>query len=304
MTDNMNIWNQVCVTNKDTTKPIEGKGFAGTSINPTSIYEKLTGLFGPCGMGWGYTVMDEYYREGHTDGENTTVLHVCKVGLWYETEWEIIFNQDQAQATKKKVKSTPIEAFGQTYFTRHTRSGWTTDEEAPKKSMTDAITKAASMLGVSADIYAGKWDGDKYGNKDKTTPTKSIKSTTGTACPECGQTDSVIASKFSSGGYVCFLKKKGCGAKFDGSEPPKPAPNKKSEDQDDIPMGGVPGYEYPKDGKVEYISEGQRKLLFVKSKDAGWTDVELKEYLDGSYGIQSTKEIPVGQFNEILKYVN
>lgn len=101
---------------------------------------------------------------------------------------------------------------------------------------------------------------------------------------------------------------------------------KKSEDQDDIPFGDVPkmndkgtkiiDYDVidkmdpviqPEElglGKIKYISEKQRKLLFVKSKDAGWTDEELKAYLDGSHGIQSTKEIPVAQFNEILTYIN
>ena len=36
------------------------------------------------------------------------------------------------------------------------------DEDAPKKSLTDAIVKAASHLGVAANIFLGRWDDQKY----------------------------------------------------------------------------------------------------------------------------------------------
>jgi hypothetical protein len=36
------------------------------------------------------------------------------------------------------------------------------DDEAPKKAMTDALTKAMSHLGMSADIFLGKFDDNKY----------------------------------------------------------------------------------------------------------------------------------------------
>ena len=36
------------------------------------------------------------------------------------------------------------------------------DDEAPKKAMTDAMTKGFSHLGMSADVFMGKFDNDKY----------------------------------------------------------------------------------------------------------------------------------------------
>ena len=36
------------------------------------------------------------------------------------------------------------------------------DEDAPKKSLTDAIIKAASHLGIAANIFLGRWDDQKY----------------------------------------------------------------------------------------------------------------------------------------------
>ena len=38
----------------------------------------------------------------------------------------------------------------------------TTDGEAPKKSLTDAIKKALSMLGFSADVFLGMFDDVNY----------------------------------------------------------------------------------------------------------------------------------------------
>jgi len=38
----------------------------------------------------------------------------------------------------------------------------TTDSEAPKKSLTDAIKKALAMLGFSADIFLGLYDDRDY----------------------------------------------------------------------------------------------------------------------------------------------
>ena len=36
------------------------------------------------------------------------------------------------------------------------------DDEAPKKALTDAMTKAFSHLGVSADVFLGMFDNSKY----------------------------------------------------------------------------------------------------------------------------------------------
>jgi hypothetical protein len=41
------------------------------------------------------------------------------------------------------------------------------DEDAPKKAMTDGLTKALSHLGFNADVFLGKFDGNKYTSDDK-----------------------------------------------------------------------------------------------------------------------------------------
>ena len=161
MSENLKIWDALKDTDPKTTKDVEGKGFTMTAINPCSVHHKLTGLFGPCGIGWGFELADEWYRSGHTDGENTHKVHVVRIGFWY------------VAPDSGGEKSALIPAFGQTDFC-YQRSKWVdgkqikfwvTDEEAPKKSLTDAINKAASLIGVSADIFSGGWDANKYVNK-------------------------------------------------------------------------------------------------------------------------------------------
>jgi len=43
-----------------------------------------------------------------------------------------------------------------------TQNGMMLDEDAPKKSLTDAIIKASSQLGIAANIFLGRWDDQKY----------------------------------------------------------------------------------------------------------------------------------------------
>jgi hypothetical protein len=66
-----------------------------------------------------------------------------------------------------------VEHFGQTTFVGKNKNGYFTDEEAPKKSLTDAIGKALSMLGFSADIYLGLFDDNKYVNDRKAEAAKA-----------------------------------------------------------------------------------------------------------------------------------
>lgn len=149
--DKTKIWKTFCETDPTRTKDFN-KGFKGTAINPTYIKERLTNFFGPVGLGWGYKIVDEEIIKGHKEGENQTMIHKVLIEFWY------IFGG---------LKSEPLQAFGQTTFVGTNKNGWFTDEEAPKKSLTDALTKATSDLGMCADIHGGKWDGCKYTDGQK-----------------------------------------------------------------------------------------------------------------------------------------
>lgn len=48
------------------------------------------------------------------------------------------------------------------YVDRTGKSGMHNNDEAFKMAVTDALSVACKMLGIGADIYAGRMDGDKY----------------------------------------------------------------------------------------------------------------------------------------------
>ena len=57
-----------------------------------------------------------------------------------------------------------FEQYGSTPYLYKSKYGTTTDGEAPKKSLTDAIKKSLSMLGFSADVFLGMFDDKDYVN--------------------------------------------------------------------------------------------------------------------------------------------
>lgn len=143
MTDNLALWEAVEKTPPSHTKPITGKSYQGTSPKPHYLVHKATETFGPCGIGWGFTIEDERVEEG-AGGER---LHVARVKVWYE--WN--------------GKRGEVEHIGGTQFSGTRKNGTPfTDEDAPKKSVTDALVKALSMIGFAGDIFMGRYDDSKY----------------------------------------------------------------------------------------------------------------------------------------------
>ena len=143
MTDNLKLWQSVEKTPKDQTKAITGKSYSGTSPKPHYLVHKATETFGPCGIGWGFQIVDERIEEG-AGGER---LSIARVKVWYE--WE--------------GRRGEVEHIGGTQFSGTRKSGQPfTDEDAPKKSVTDALVKALSMIGFAGDIFMGRYDDSKY----------------------------------------------------------------------------------------------------------------------------------------------
>lgn len=146
---NLNLWQQVEKTDPAFTKPFSrGGGFRGTATNATYLARKATEMFGPMGIGWGVEILDEDIMQGAALDErgNHELIHKVRVKLWYMLA-------DQRGE---------VVQFGQTQFVGRNKNGLYTDEEAPKKSLTDAMSKCLSLLGFSADIHLGRYDDNKY----------------------------------------------------------------------------------------------------------------------------------------------
>lgn len=143
MSDNLKLWKAVEKTPPEHTKEITGKSYKGTSPKPHYLIHKATETFGPCGIGWGFQIVEERIEEG-AGGER---MHLARVKVWYE------WNDKRGE----------VEHIGGTQFSGTRASGKAfTDEDAPKKSVTDALVKALSLIGFAGDIFMGRYDDSKY----------------------------------------------------------------------------------------------------------------------------------------------
>lgn len=136
---NLEIWNRFADIDPAFTKPITGKPYKGTSPNPHYVIRCLTEMFGPVGQGFGWEVVAEGFQPLGAE-----VLHWCRIRFWHGD-------------------SKGFDAYGQTKAVMIKRDGSAlVDEDAPKKSLTDAITKAASQIGIASNIFLGRWDDSGY----------------------------------------------------------------------------------------------------------------------------------------------
>lgn len=172
--DNMKIWRSVMRTDPRYTKDLAGAGFEGTSINAEYMIMRATEIFGPIGTGWGFEVLEDRMLPGAPmseaiyedkkfignrllrDGDGTLITeqnHSIKIAFWY---------------LKENGVAERFEAFGATKYLYKTKHGITCDGEAQKKSLTDAIKKALSLLGFSADVWLGLYDQAEYKQENAT----------------------------------------------------------------------------------------------------------------------------------------
>lgn len=130
MTDNLRIWRQVEKTDPDHTKRVNQRG-GFTAIDAHYQIMRATETFGPVGEGWGYYCSDPVF---HGD------MIIVPVTVWHG---------------ERENRFGPV--YGCAQFL-----GQRPDADAPKKAMTDALTKALSHLGFNADVFLGKFDDSKY----------------------------------------------------------------------------------------------------------------------------------------------
>lgn len=149
---NDTLWSSVKETDPRYTKNFSrAGGFKGTAIGATYLAMRATETFGPMGIGWGVEIDQEELMTGApilVNGEKVAneLIHKVRVRLWFK------HNGERGEITQ----------FGQTTFVGRNSNGVFTDEEAPKKSLTDGMTKCLSLLGFSADVHMGLYDDNKY----------------------------------------------------------------------------------------------------------------------------------------------
>lgn len=144
--EHMEIWRQVCSTPEEAKKTIQGGRLNGfTDINPMWRFKKLTEVFGPCGFGWTYKIVDQRETMG-ADGE---------IAVFVDVELQVKIGEQW---------SGPIPGIGGNMLVGKEKGTLRTNDEAYKMALSDAIGTACKALGMCEDIYmSGKGrTGSKY----------------------------------------------------------------------------------------------------------------------------------------------
>lgn len=171
---NLGIWKRVMRTDPRYTKPVDAEGFTGTSINGEYMFMRATEIFGPIGSGWGYEIFEDAMLPGAPMIENVfegnkfigkKMLRDADGTLVTEQNHSIGIRFWYVQGDERK----EVISFGATKYLYMTNAGkMKCDGEAKKKSLTDSIKKALSMLGFSADIFLGWFDSAEYKEENAT----------------------------------------------------------------------------------------------------------------------------------------
>ena len=141
--ENLEIYEHVRQVPTSAQREIQAGRLKGkTDINPMWRIKALTEQFGPCGIGWKYTITDKRLE----NGANNEVSAFVDIDLFIKVDgaW-----------------SDAIPGTGGSAFVASERNGLYTSDECFKMALTDAISVACKALGFGADVYWAK-DATKY----------------------------------------------------------------------------------------------------------------------------------------------
>lgn len=163
MSDHLTHWNAMARPPKSALKEIKGGRLQGmTDVNPQWRYQAMTEQFGPCGVGWRYTI-DKIWTEPGADGE---VMAFAQVSVFMRADNVRLVPTGFKDVPPVEVVNTawsePIVGIGGNHLITKEKNGLRSNDECWKMAVTDALSVALKMLGVAADVYAGRWDGSKY----------------------------------------------------------------------------------------------------------------------------------------------
>ena len=160
--ENLAIYNAVRSVPDSAKRQIGAGRLKGkTDINPMWRLKTLTEQFGPCGIGWKYTITDKRLEHG-ANGEVAAFLDI-----------DLFVKVDGAW-------SDAIPGTGGSAFVAKEKNGPYTSDECFKMALTDAISVACKALGFGADVY---WEADRS-KYDKAAPVTYPKGTV--ICESCG----------------------------------------------------------------------------------------------------------------------
>jgi len=126
----LDLWNQVCDTDQTFTTKVNTRG-GFTAIDATYQKRRATAMWGPYGTTWGLRNL----RWGYVGAIEGLPSEMWLEATFYWPGGEFEISSDE---------------------------GWARGQDTRKKLQTDALKKALSYLGFSADVYLGRFDDEKY----------------------------------------------------------------------------------------------------------------------------------------------
>ena len=130
--ENMELWNQVCVTDPSHTKTVSQRG-GYTTIDAQHQVQRATEIWGPYGKAWGVTD--------------------CEYGLIRNAAGEPV-----------EMTMDAIFLYPGGSFPLGVDIAYRPNNDSRKKLLTNLTTKALSKLGFNADVFLGKFDDNQYVN--------------------------------------------------------------------------------------------------------------------------------------------
>ena len=140
MESNLELYNKWKSVPQNALKKFDNGKFKGDDINTMWRIKCLTDQFGPCGVGWYFTIKRTWVEE--TPIKEQFAFAEIELFIKVDGQW-----------------SMPISGNGGNKLTRVLKSGeFSTSDEAFKMAVTDAFGVACRSLGIGADVY---WENDK-----------------------------------------------------------------------------------------------------------------------------------------------
>lgn len=135
---NLRFYEQGCEVPQDALKEIKAGRLKGMSdVNPMWRMKRMTEIFGPCGIGWKYTI-DRQWVEPY----GNEVKCFCNVSLY-------------VRDPETKEWSDAIPGNGGSAIVSSERNGPYVNDEGYKMALTDALSIAMKPLGIGANIWYG-----------------------------------------------------------------------------------------------------------------------------------------------------
>ena len=117
-------------------------GFSGTDINPQWRMKRMTEVFGPVGLGWGYEIEDRW-SETVTQGDGQVTIAYVQLKAWWVPADVVEKQPVERNYTGSQIGGTSMKR---------------TPDESYKMAITDALGKCLAQLGLAAEVYLGEFD--------------------------------------------------------------------------------------------------------------------------------------------------